>query len=81
MPKKNSKRWPQIKNARKQTHTKIQFYVRTCVTTVKKIILLYSTCPTEHAIDRAEEDHDADAANDGNEPSTGADDIACADTD
>ena len=51
------------------------------MTTVKKIILLYSTCPTEHAIDRAEEDHDADAANDGNEPSTGADDIACADTD
>ena len=33
----------------------------------------------EHAIACAEEDHDADAANDGNEPSTGADAIVCAD--
>ena len=63
-----------IKTGHMYSHVKLNFRV-------KRIILLYSTCPTEHAIDRAEEDHDADAANDGNEPSTGADAIACANTD
>ena len=32
------------KNA-KQTHSKIQFYIGICVTTVEKTILLNSTCP------------------------------------
>ena len=41
----------------------------------------YHCIAAEPAIVCAEEDHDADAASDGNEPSTGADAIACADTD
>ena len=45
MPKKQQKKASNKKNARKQTHSKIQFYIGICVTTVKKTILLYSTCP------------------------------------
>ena len=33
------------KNARKQTHSKIQFYIGICETTIKKTILLYSMRP------------------------------------
>ena len=44
MPKKN-RRWHQIKNARKQTHVKIQCYLGIHVTKEKRIILLYLQCP------------------------------------
>ena len=44
MPKKEQK------VASKQIKTNILFYIRMCVTSVKEIILLYSTCPNPHAV-------------------------------
>ena len=50
MPEKTAEDGLKSKNARKQIHSKIQFYVRICVTRVKKIILLYSTYPKPHGL-------------------------------
>ena len=45
MPKKQQKMASNKKNARKQTHSKIQFYIGICVTTVESFFLLNSTVP------------------------------------
>ena len=45
MPKKQQKMAPNKKNARKQIHSKIQFYIGIHVTKVEKDIFLKSLCP------------------------------------
>ena len=45
MPKKQQKMASNKKNARKQTHSKIQFYIEIHKTKVEKNIFLKSPCP------------------------------------
>ena len=53
MPKKQQKMASNQKNARKQTHSKIQFYMGICVTSFDFVHFLlwwsYSTCPNHHS--------------------------------